>query len=94
MKKQNEKKNLSFKITDLIPTDVWDCSMLAGFLIFFPALLIMPANGFDNWLGILAERVLMLLLFVLIGAVGPRLCRRVLMIIMMVLIFSSLMKKI
>ena len=87
MKKIEHKRDFSFKLTDLIPVDVLQCSMLAGTLIFFPSLLILTANSFDNWLGIIAERLLMLLLFIIIGAVGPKICRRILMIIMMVLIF-------
>ena len=87
MKKTEHKRDFSFKLTDLIPVDVLQCSMLAGTLIFFPSLLILTANSFDNWMGIIAERLLMLLLFIIIGAVGPKICRRILMIIMMVLIF-------
>ena len=85
MKKIEPRKTFSFKITDLIPVDVFHSSMLAGALIFFPSLFILTANRFDNWLGIFAERLLMLLLFIIIGAIGPKTCRLVLMIIMMIL---------
>ena len=87
MKKIEPRKTFSFKITDLVPVDVFHGSMLAGALIFFPSLFILTANSFDNWLGIFAERLLMLLLFIIIGAIGPKTCRLVLMIIMMIVIF-------
>ncbi|MBQ9771356.1 MAG: phosphoethanolamine transferase [Lentisphaeria bacterium] len=87
MKKNKKKTAFSFKITDLFPEDVLCCSMLAGFLLFFPSLLILSATGFNNWIGVAAERLLLLLLFIVIGSVGPALCRRILMILMMVLLF-------
>ena len=86
MKKTESKKTFSFKITDLIPEDVLRCCMLAAALIFFPSIFILNANSFDNWDGVFAERLLMSLLFIIIGAVGPKLCRRILMIVMLVLI--------
>ena len=53
-----KKNQFSFKITDLIPIDVFEWAILAGYLFFFPVLLILTANGFHNWNGILTERIL------------------------------------
>lgn len=84
--KKNQKQNVSYKVTDIIPEDVFDFTFLAGFIYFFPILLIMTANGFDNFAGGMIERLFLLFLFMIIGAIGPKVCRRILMISMLVLI--------
>ena len=81
-----KKNQFSFKITDLIPIDVFEWAILAGYLFFFPVLLILTANGFHNWSGILTERILLLLLFIMTGAIGPELCRKILIFLMLFLI--------
>ena len=69
----------ALKITDIIPRDVWECSLLFGYLIVFPGLLMLCLNDFGNPIGVLTEKLFFLLSFILLGAIGPRACRRTIM---------------
>ena len=86
MKKKKVPEKIKFQLHDLIPADVMEYSMLAAFFLLFPCLTILTANGFNHWEGLLTERIFIWILFVLTGAIGPKLCRKILMIFMLVLI--------
>lgn len=85
MKKTKKQQEFHFHFTDLIPRDVWDLSLLAAYFLLFPVLLILIANQFNYWDGVLTERVFLFFLFLMIGAVGTKVCRKILMISMLVL---------
>ena len=60
-------------------SDVLNFLPAVGILALFPALVMLAANGGAGWTGVLAERALFLIVFLFLGAIGPRRCRRVLM---------------
>lgn len=84
---RSDKEPIKIKVTDIIPKDVFYNAFTAGYLLFFPAFIILLSNKFTNITGIISENILFLSLFIIIGAIGPAVCRKSLMIIMGTLFF-------
>lgn len=83
---KSNQKSPKIRIADIIPEDVQKNILPVTYLLFFPSLLILLPNNFINANGIFIENILLLLLFIITGAIGPKICRKILMAIMITLL--------
>jgi hypothetical protein len=67
MRNKAEQHQYTFSISDLFPLDVLNNSVPFLFIIFFPVFLLLQANGFNDVEGIIIERILIWILFIIIG---------------------------